>query len=108
MQNNVGGVMAPWIQAKQLDIQQMGYPSQRMPVLRLSAAPCPFQAFPSQPLGYMRILGDVNRVIQADEPVLETGQESAQDEEEQQDWQQGRWYFGFGLLAVSGHHSLYA
>jgi len=108
VQNDAGGVVARRVQAEPPDIQQMGDPSQGMPVLRVGGAPGPFETFPRQPWFTWAFWVTLNGIVQIDEAVLQTGQESAQDDEKQQDGQQGRGYCGFGLLAVCGHHVLQA
>src|SRR4051812_35137554 len=67
MNQDAGEMMAAWIQAIQLAVQHMGKPRDGVPVGRMDVRECPPDSLDRQASGDLRVLKDIDVVIQIDE-----------------------------------------
>src|SRR5436190_942685 len=81
VKQNAGQVMSPGFQAKQLAIQHMGQPGQRMPVAYFIIAESPAQALRSETALDMNVGGHIKAVIVVNELVSNRRQVGRQNQE---------------------------
>ncbi len=65
--------MTGWIETKDLAIKCVREPCQRMPISCMKSSEGPPCGVPRQPLLDMGIPGDINAVVEFDEPVMGDG-----------------------------------
>ena len=73
METKIHQVMPPGIKAKNMAVEHMGNPRQRMPVAGIPAGKCPGHPGPGQTGNDMEIIGDVLGIIKVDELVAGDG-----------------------------------
>ena len=67
MEQHINEMMRPGVQPKQLAVQFVGEPRERMPVAGVPADKRPLQPGPRQSLPHDGIFGDITRVVKVDE-----------------------------------------
>jgi hypothetical protein len=84
MQQQICEVVTPGFQTKELAIQAVRQPGQRVPVAAIGSAHRPAHGLPGEPILDMCVFSDVSGVVEADKIVAQGGEKRADDQQEEQ------------------------